>query len=168
MNSLRRTCMGFTGSFSFGRCNPLLATSFAVALLKAPFCHQKRGFKAIKRVKNASLLHDHGLLAWSDPKVPFINRDTLRKVARHPSGAQEGLDDRNNNDDGKHVRDELPKILDHDNEPQVSCFCRVVWGRGEKSSPSPIRLFQFLLNMSCPILHIGRELNLLHFLLQPL
>jgi hypothetical protein len=61
--------MGFTGGFSFGRCNPLLAKSFAVALLKAPFCQQKRGFKAKKRVKNASLLHDYGLLDWSDPKA---------------------------------------------------------------------------------------------------
>jgi hypothetical protein len=40
--------MEFTSGFGFGRCNPLLATSFAETIVKAPFCHQKRGFKAEK------------------------------------------------------------------------------------------------------------------------
>jgi len=39
------------------------------SFLKAHFCHQKRCFKAKNGVKNAILLHDYGLLAWSDPKA---------------------------------------------------------------------------------------------------
>ncbi len=34
------------------------------------FRHPKRGFKGKNGGKNAILLHDCGLLAWSDPKAP--------------------------------------------------------------------------------------------------
>ena len=42
---------------------------FDMTLLNTLFCHQKRGFKALKCGSVESLLHDCGLLAWSDPRT---------------------------------------------------------------------------------------------------